>query len=258
MRAAENPNGKDGTVPERNPETDVIAFRAAEQLLDAQDRGAVADYLDSVIAAHPENTAARLLRARALLAAAQLRPADWSSSWSWSANRTTRSPTSRWPAPSNAPATRSGRPGTSAWRPPARPGAGVPARGEVRRAALNGPGRAPGVRAGERRRSGTVSPRARADAVGRGPAGVRRNLPARLVAQALAHPVRDHAEVRHRDQRRHPARRRPAGSAVHREGHQAEGARACPTGSGRPHPQRTVGGDRFTAGTHGDHLAPRR
>ncbi|CAM5263877.1 tetratricopeptide repeat protein [Streptomyces californicus] len=77
MRAAENPRtGKDGTVPERNPETDVIDFRAAEQLLDARDpRGAV-KLLDSVIAAHPENTAARLLRARAFFAAAQLRPAE--------------------------------------------------------------------------------------------------------------------------------------------------------------------------------------
>ena len=32
--------------------------------------------LDRVIAAHPENTAARLLRARAFFAAAQLRPAE--------------------------------------------------------------------------------------------------------------------------------------------------------------------------------------
>ncbi|MBK3546818.1 tetratricopeptide repeat protein [Streptomyces rubiginosohelvolus] len=63
-------------MPERNPETDVIDFRAAEQLLDARDpRGAV-KLLDSVIAAHPENTAARLLRARAFFAAAQLRPAE--------------------------------------------------------------------------------------------------------------------------------------------------------------------------------------
>ena len=38
-------------------------------------RGAV-KLLDSVIAAHPENTAARLLRARAFFAAAQLRPAE--------------------------------------------------------------------------------------------------------------------------------------------------------------------------------------
>jgi Tfp pilus assembly protein PilF len=32
--------------------------------------------LDAVIAVHPENTAARLLRARAFFAAAQLRPAE--------------------------------------------------------------------------------------------------------------------------------------------------------------------------------------
>jgi Tfp pilus assembly protein PilF len=60
----------------RTPETDVIDFRAAEQLLAVRDpRGAV-KLLDSVIAAHPENTAARLLRARAFFAAAQLRPAE--------------------------------------------------------------------------------------------------------------------------------------------------------------------------------------
>ena len=46
----------------RTPETHVIDFRAAEQLLDARDpRGAV-KLLDGVIAAHPENTAARQLR----------------------------------------------------------------------------------------------------------------------------------------------------------------------------------------------------
>ncbi|CAM5672367.1 MULTISPECIES: tetratricopeptide repeat protein [Streptomyces] len=60
----------------RTPETHVIDFRAAEQLLAARDpRGAV-KLLDGVIAAHPENTAARLLRARAFFAAAQLRPAE--------------------------------------------------------------------------------------------------------------------------------------------------------------------------------------
>ncbi|ELP61931.1 tetratricopeptide repeat protein [Streptomyces sp. WI04-05B] len=60
----------------RTPETHVIDFRAAERLLEARDpRGAV-KLLDSVIAAHPENTAARLLRARAFFAAAQLRPAE--------------------------------------------------------------------------------------------------------------------------------------------------------------------------------------
>ncbi|WP_018545701.1 tetratricopeptide repeat protein [Streptomyces sp. LaPpAH-108] len=62
--------------PGRTPETHVIDFRAAEHLLDARDpRGAV-KLLDEVIAAHPENTAARLLRARAFFAAAQLRPAE--------------------------------------------------------------------------------------------------------------------------------------------------------------------------------------
>ncbi|MFF2849334.1 tetratricopeptide repeat protein [Streptomyces sp. NPDC058001] len=60
----------------RTPETHVIDFRAAEHLLAARDpRGAV-KLLDPVIAEHPENTAARLLRARAFFAAAQLRPAE--------------------------------------------------------------------------------------------------------------------------------------------------------------------------------------
>ena len=90
----------------RTPETHVIDFRAAEQLLAARDpRGAV-KLLDSVIAAHPENTAARLLRARAFFAAAQLRPAELEFSSSWSASRTTRSRTSRSPAPIE----RAGRP----------------------------------------------------------------------------------------------------------------------------------------------------
>ncbi|MFE6685388.1 tetratricopeptide repeat protein [Streptomyces sp. NPDC057743] len=63
-------------MPERSPETHVIDYRAAEQLLDARDpRGAIR-LLDSVISAHPENTAARLLRARAFFLAAQLRPAE--------------------------------------------------------------------------------------------------------------------------------------------------------------------------------------
>jgi Tfp pilus assembly protein PilF len=60
----------------RTPETNVIDFRAAEHLLAARDpRGAV-KLLDPVVAAHPENTAARLLRARAFFAAAQLRSAE--------------------------------------------------------------------------------------------------------------------------------------------------------------------------------------
>ncbi|MER7202625.1 hypothetical protein CG723_06925 [Streptomyces sp. CB01635] len=63
-------------MPHSNPETHVIDFRAAEQLLAARDpRGAV-KLLDPVIAAHPENTAARLLRARAFFASAQLRAAE--------------------------------------------------------------------------------------------------------------------------------------------------------------------------------------
>ncbi|GAA4664319.1 MULTISPECIES: tetratricopeptide repeat protein [Streptomyces] len=58
------------------PETHVIDYRAAEQLLAARDpRGAV-KLLDSVISAHPDNTAARLLRARAFFLGAQLRAAE--------------------------------------------------------------------------------------------------------------------------------------------------------------------------------------
>ncbi|WP_418956436.1 tetratricopeptide repeat protein [Streptomyces tritici] len=63
-------------MAEQTPETHVIAFRAAEQLLDARDpRGAI-KLLDSVLAAHPESGAARLLRARAYFASAQLRAAE--------------------------------------------------------------------------------------------------------------------------------------------------------------------------------------
>ncbi|PWI43488.1 tetratricopeptide repeat protein [Streptomyces sp. ICBB 8177] len=63
-------------MPDRTPETNVIDYRAAEQLLAARDpRGAV-KLLDPVITAHPENTAARLLRARAFFMAAQLRAAE--------------------------------------------------------------------------------------------------------------------------------------------------------------------------------------
>jgi Flp pilus assembly protein TadD len=70
------PDSREAVLQERTPETHVIDFRAAEQLLAARDpRGAV-KLLDSVIAAHPENTAARLLRARAFFLAAQLRPAE--------------------------------------------------------------------------------------------------------------------------------------------------------------------------------------
>ncbi|MGW0734659.1 tetratricopeptide repeat protein [Streptomyces sp. NPDC002851] len=63
-------------TPGRTPETNIIDFRAAEQLLAANDpRGAV-ELLDEVIAAHPETTAPRLLRARAFFARAQLRAAE--------------------------------------------------------------------------------------------------------------------------------------------------------------------------------------
>ncbi|MDI5963164.1 tetratricopeptide repeat protein [Streptomyces sp. SL13] len=63
-------------MAERSPETNVIDYRAAEQLLAARDpRGAV-KLLDPVITAHPENTAARLLRARAFFLGAQLRAAE--------------------------------------------------------------------------------------------------------------------------------------------------------------------------------------
>ncbi|MBW1599591.1 tetratricopeptide repeat protein [Streptomyces sp. JJ38] len=60
----------------RTPQTNVIDFRAAEKLLEARDpRGAV-KLLDPLITAHPENTAARLLRARAFFHSAQLRSAE--------------------------------------------------------------------------------------------------------------------------------------------------------------------------------------
>ncbi len=64
----------DATVPERNPETDVSRL-PRPSTCSTPGTGAV-KLLDSVIAAHPENTAARLLRARAFFAAAQLRPAE--------------------------------------------------------------------------------------------------------------------------------------------------------------------------------------
>ena len=63
-------------MSEATPETHVIDFRAAEQLLAAHDARGAVKLLDSVIAAHPENTAARLLRARAFFLGAQLRPAE--------------------------------------------------------------------------------------------------------------------------------------------------------------------------------------
>lgn len=68
-------------MPQPTPETHVIDFRAAEQLLAARDpRGAV-KLLDPVVAADPRNTAARLLRARAFFGAAQLRAAELEFQW---------------------------------------------------------------------------------------------------------------------------------------------------------------------------------
>ncbi|MFR9724904.1 tetratricopeptide repeat protein [Streptomyces sp. MS19] len=63
-------------MPEATPETNVIAYRAAEHLLDARDPRGALKLLDPVVSAHPENTAARLLRARAFFLAAQLRAAE--------------------------------------------------------------------------------------------------------------------------------------------------------------------------------------
>ncbi|WP_030544667.1 tetratricopeptide repeat protein [Streptomyces albus] len=60
----------------RTPENTVIQYRAAEQLLAARDPLGAVKLLDAVVTAHPENTAARLLRARAFFHAAQLRPAE--------------------------------------------------------------------------------------------------------------------------------------------------------------------------------------
>ncbi|WP_369199539.1 tetratricopeptide repeat protein [Streptomyces sp. PU-14G] len=64
-----------------SPETNLIQFRAAEQLLEARDpRGAV-DLLDGVIEEHPEHRGARLLRARAYFLAARLRSAEQEFQW---------------------------------------------------------------------------------------------------------------------------------------------------------------------------------
>ncbi|MDK1474161.1 tetratricopeptide repeat protein [Streptomyces sp. 549] len=60
----------------RTPETHIIGFRAAEHLLAARDPRGALKLLDPVVAAHPENTAARLLRARAFFLGAQLRSAE--------------------------------------------------------------------------------------------------------------------------------------------------------------------------------------
>ena len=59
-----------------SPESNIIAYRAAEQLLAARDPRGALKLLDPVVTAHPENTAARLLRARAFFHSAQLRAAE--------------------------------------------------------------------------------------------------------------------------------------------------------------------------------------
>ncbi|WP_193318085.1 MULTISPECIES: tetratricopeptide repeat protein [Streptomyces] len=59
-----------------SPATHVIAYRAAEQLLDAGDPRGALKLLDPVVSAYPENTSARLLRARAFFLGAQLRSAE--------------------------------------------------------------------------------------------------------------------------------------------------------------------------------------
>jgi predicted Zn-dependent protease len=66
---------EEAQVAERTPETDVIDFRAAERLLAVRDPLGAVKLLDPLITAHPENTAARLLRARAFFHAARLRAA---------------------------------------------------------------------------------------------------------------------------------------------------------------------------------------
>ncbi len=113
-----------------SPETNLIQFRAAEQLLAARDpRGAV-DLLDNVIDEHPEHRGVRgcCAPARTSWRPGCARPSR-SSSGSWSASRTTPSRTSPWPVRSSAaPGTRRhaptssspphSTPGPTSWRPP--------------------------------------------------------------------------------------------------------------------------------------------
>jgi Flp pilus assembly protein TadD len=67
---------KERTVPEASPQTNLVAYRAAERLLDARDPRGALKLLDPLVAAHPEHTAALLLRARAFFLSAQLRSAE--------------------------------------------------------------------------------------------------------------------------------------------------------------------------------------
>ncbi|MCI0382989.1 tetratricopeptide repeat protein [Streptomyces sp. CNQ085] len=63
-------------MPETTPETHVIQYRAAEQLLAARDPRGALKLLESVVTAFPEKTSVRLLRARAFFLSAQLRAAE--------------------------------------------------------------------------------------------------------------------------------------------------------------------------------------
>jgi Flp pilus assembly protein TadD len=58
------------------PDTLVVQFRAAGQLLRARDARGAVRLLDSVVEACPDHTGARLLRARACFLAARLRAAE--------------------------------------------------------------------------------------------------------------------------------------------------------------------------------------
>ncbi|CAO0825084.1 hypothetical protein SMICM17S_03445 [Streptomyces microflavus] len=135
--------------------------------------------LDSVIAAHPENTAARLLRARAFFASAQLRPAELEFELVLE-----REPDnafadySYWPAPSSGRAARKRRCATSGSRPRSTE-AGVPEGGQVRRRRLSFRRSAPVTAVSE--------PPGRASATGASaPVGfVRRHVPARLEVRPL-------------------------------------------------------------------------
>lgn len=60
----------------QSPQTRVVAYRAAEQLLAARDPRGALKLLDPLVDAHPEHTAALLLRARAYFLSAQLRSAE--------------------------------------------------------------------------------------------------------------------------------------------------------------------------------------
>ncbi|MFI8852295.1 tetratricopeptide repeat protein [Streptomyces sp. 891-h] len=64
-----------------SPETNLIQFRAAEQLLEARDARGAVNLLDNVIEEHPEHRGARLLRARAYFLEARLQSAEQEFQW---------------------------------------------------------------------------------------------------------------------------------------------------------------------------------